>query len=291
MKNKIFKNNNPQPALSRGAHLSYCRQFKLTAMGKALHATPLHCLLLLLTATFPALAQTYDLEVCVGEGFTLISTTDAPSASPVTYTWYENDVELPNSNTASLGLLAKPEGTYTYVRMAANEDCVDVPSNTYKVQVLYCWPPAAASTQTWTYGQQVWSDRITADVTNCTNTNTLSTSDVNATEYKVYNNRYYYTWTCAYNNRDVFCPSPWRLPTRTDFTTLMGAVSSSTLVSDWGFGGYASGSNMANAITLGSYWSYTENNASTVYRLYYSSGTMDQLPGNKFFGLQVRCVK
>jgi hypothetical protein len=79
--------------------------------------------------------------VCEGKGFTLASGADAVGTSPVTYTWYENGVPISSSNTASLGVPAgRAVGTYAYVRMASNDDCALVPSNTYTVQALA--PPA-----------------------------------------------------------------------------------------------------------------------------------------------------
>jgi hypothetical protein len=79
--------------------------------------------------------------VCAGKGFTLASGADAVGTSAVTYTWYENGVEVGSSNTASLGVPAgRAAGTYAYVRMASNDDCV-LPSNTYTVEALA--PPAA----------------------------------------------------------------------------------------------------------------------------------------------------
>ena len=252
-----------------------------------------HCLLLLLllTASFctPALAQT--LTICTeGAGYTLVSGADATGTSPVTYTWYENDVEAPNSNTPWIGIPAgKTPGVYEYVRKASNEECTDVPSNTWIVEVLQCY----ASTQTWTYGTQTWSDRIVADVTNCTKTQSLTTSNANATQYKVSGNRYYYTWTCAYNNRYLFCPSPWRLPTRDDFTALIGAVTNTTLVNDWGLGGNANGGSMYNT-SYGYYWSSTEySTISHAYLLNYSNNNTLSASNYhlKYNGFQVRCVK
>jgi hypothetical protein len=80
-------------------------------------------------------------QVCAGESFTLTSGVDAVGTQPVTYTWYENGVPVGSSNRASLRIPSGREaGTYAYVRMAANDDCVQ-PSNTCTVEVL---APAAA---------------------------------------------------------------------------------------------------------------------------------------------------
>jgi hypothetical protein len=255
-----------------------------------MHLSYLLLLLLLLLTTFPAFAQTLTIHTCNDTGYTLVSGDDATGASAVTYTWYENDVEVPDSNTPWIGIPAgKAEGSYTYVRKASNEECTDVPSNTWIVEVLSCY----ASTQTWTYGTQTWSDRIVADVTNCTKTSTLSTTNYSATEYKVSGGRYYYTWTCAYNNRDLFCPSPWRLPAREDFNTLISNVTRATLVNDWGYGGYANSGSMINLSTYGYYWSSTDYSTSNAYNIYYNNISVFAVSYSFFkrYGMQVRCVK
>jgi hypothetical protein len=97
-----------------------------------------YCLLLLLLCPVVGLAQTPDLLVCKDKGFTLTSEAAATGASAVTYTWYENGVEVPSSNTASLSIAAgKEAGVYSYARVASNDECTTgVSSNTYTVQVL-----------------------------------------------------------------------------------------------------------------------------------------------------------
>jgi hypothetical protein len=152
-------------------------------------------------------------------------------------------------------------------------------------------PPNAASTQTWVFGNQIWSDRIVASPSNCINTDMLSTDMYPPAEYKVYDGRYYYNWTCAYNNRTEMCPSPWRLPSVTDFNTLASATDATTLIDAWGFGGAAEGSDMRNVDFTASYWSATEYTIYCPYYLGYLSGHVyPEAAANKYYGMQVRCV-
>jgi hypothetical protein len=89
----------------------------------------------------PALlsAQTPDLLLCPGHGYTLTSTADASGASQITYEWYENDTPVGNSNSTALNMSsgkASP-GTYTYVRKASSSDCQEpVSSNAFVVIVV-----------------------------------------------------------------------------------------------------------------------------------------------------------
>jgi uncharacterized protein (TIGR02145 family) len=187
-------------------------------------------------------------------------------------------------------------GTFNYAVTATHTNgCTSAASTgVLTVNAVATTPPNAASTRTWTYGTQTWSDRIIAAPSNCTNTNTLTTSNYTTAEYKVSDGRYYYSWTCAYNNRTAFCPDPWRLPTQSDFDTLDSNITSpTTLVSDWGYGGGAQGSSMLNVSTAAYYWSSTEFSSggdSAYYLLYYSSD-LRVFGTNKYDGLQVRCVK
>jgi hypothetical protein len=160
-----------------------------------------------------------------------------------------------------------------------------------KVEATIDPPPYAASTQTWVYGSQIWSDRIVATPSNCTQTDNLSTSN----EYKVYDGRYYYSWTCAYNNRNDFCPSPWRLPSLSDFRALNtnGLSFSLTLVDAWGYGGYAYGSSMYDVNSYAPYWSSTEDasNSGYAYGLWLFRVDLGVTVASKYNGQQVRCVK
>jgi uncharacterized protein (TIGR02145 family) len=90
-------------------------------------------------------------------------------------------------------------------------------------------PPYAASTKTWiiTSGTitQIWSDRI--NVPACTNAS--FTSDVSQPKCcsDLYKDvlSYYYNWSYVNTyGSTVLCPSPWRVPSRSDFVQLNTAL-------------------------------------------------------------------
>jgi hypothetical protein len=93
----------------------------------------------LLLIAAPALAQTPDLTVC-GENkpFSLVSAQPAEGVGEITYKWYENDIPIDNSNTASICIAeGRAGGTYAYVRKASSEACPEeAASNTYRVRVV-----------------------------------------------------------------------------------------------------------------------------------------------------------
>ena len=130
---RLFRNNNPQPALSlRSSFIGRLRPFIARSA-------------FILGGLLPAvgMAQAPDLTVCAGKGYTLTSNVNASGASEVTYQWYESvdgaaAVPVDNSNTPSYSFAAgkTTAGTYAYVRKAVNDDCTDgVFSNTYTVVV------------------------------------------------------------------------------------------------------------------------------------------------------------
>jgi hypothetical protein len=153
----------------------------------------------------------------------------------------------------------------------------------------------AASAQTWTFGSSTltWSDAIR--IPDCNKSD--FTNDSNNPQCRSYtsgtNTWYYYNWPYVNQNAGALCPSPWRVPTRTDFTALVGATNYTTLVAQWGYGGYA-GSSMYYVSERAYCWSSTEdpNNTNIVYNLsYYNSGNLTVPYSSKDIGFQVRCVK
>jgi uncharacterized protein (TIGR02145 family) len=156
-------------------------------------------------------------------------------------------------------------------------------------------PTYAASTQTWTFGSSplVWSDAI--QIPNCNKTSfTNSTDDPQCRSYTdgESNTWYYYNWAYVSTNAATLCPAPWRVPTREDFVALMAATSSAELVDDWGYGGFADGSNVNEVDSFGYFWSSKEDRSNSGY-LYYGSGNgnLGTFYRDKHLGYQVRCVK
>jgi hypothetical protein len=101
--------------------------------------------------------------------------------------------------------------------------------------------PIAASTQTWTFGAQTWSDRIVATPADCIQTDVLSTTDYMVAEYRVYYDRVYYKIQCVIDAQASLCPNPWRVPTWDDMQTLRRTATYLDLILAWGYGGGAAG--------------------------------------------------
>jgi uncharacterized protein (TIGR02145 family) len=151
-------------------------------------------------------------------------------------------------------------------------------------------PPNAASTNTWTYGTQTWSDAI--QITACEKSDFTYSSS--ASDCRSDAGRYYYNWTYVSTNATTLCPTPWRVPAKEDFDALrteVGANEGATLTSDWGYGGYVGATNkMMNTTSEGYYWSTGAQGSMSGYQLKYSS-TITSATASKSYGEQVRCVK
>jgi hypothetical protein len=161
-------------------------------------------------------------------------------------------------------------------------------------------PPYAASKKAWVFGDPTWSDAKTwsdaIHIPECNKssftdsyTNPQCRSNTDGT-----NKWYYYNWAYVNQNAATLCPSPWRVPTQSDFLALADAAKAFELISAWGYGGYANGSGM-NTGEYANYWSSTElsGGSSNAYYLYFDTGgrVVPQYTHNKCNGLQVRCVK
>jgi uncharacterized protein (TIGR02145 family) len=159
-------------------------------------------------------------------------------------------------------------------------------------------PPQAASTRTWTFGEQTWSDAIR--IPECNNPDfTQDWSNPQCSSHSEDGNTwFYYNWIYVNANKETMCPDPWRVPTQEDFTSLVddAQVSAADLGEAWGFGGYEEGSDSpSHTTTVGQYWSLTDENGWASYVLVYAS-VSDYIDGtwssvNQNSGLQVRCVK
>jgi hypothetical protein len=199
----------------------------------------------------------------------------------------------PNGVVFSISGTPAATGTFNYGVTASHTNGCTSAASSGTVTVVVAPPPDAASTQTWTYGTQTWSDRIIAAPPNCTSTSTLTTSNYTTAEYKVYNGRYYYTWACAYNNRNAFCPSPWRLPVQADMLSLVQLTTHTTLIANWGYGGTAVGANIVKETEMGSLWS-SEGWEEAPDNKYYVSWTLyllSEYTAKAWAGMQLRCVR
>jgi hypothetical protein len=154
-------------------------------------------------------------------------------------------------------------------------------------------PLYAASAQTWTFGNQTWSDAIHCPECNRETFEGYYPFEPRCRSYTADGKTwYYYDFAYVYFNKNALCPSPWRVPSREDFETLVGNTDNPTLVSEWGYGGSAFESFVSYMDSFAGYWSSTENIGSQVFYLSYSDhvnlGLSVTYGG---YGFQVRCVR
>jgi hypothetical protein len=126
-------------------------------------------------------------------------------------------------------------GSFNYSLTASVGGC----SSTAAVGTLTVYEPNtphAASTQTWTYGAQTWSDVVVVNPVECIQPDTLSTTDYLAAEYQEHYGHVYYKWACVVAAQATLCPAPWRVPSEADFHKI-AAAGWDWLSANWGFGG------------------------------------------------------
>jgi hypothetical protein len=132
-------------------------------------------------------------------------------------------------------------GAYGYSVIASNPtaDCASsATSGTITVKAVPNTPPDAASTRTWRFGDQIWSDKIAANPSLCAHTYPLSTTNPPPAEYVViYDGTYRYNRTCVVAEENYLCPHPWRVPSKEDFEHLASYTTASLLISLWGTSG------------------------------------------------------
>jgi hypothetical protein len=183
-------------------------------------------------------------------------------------------------------------GVYYYQVGATHTSCPSVVGTHSGWIEVITTPPAAKTTNTWTFGSQIWSDLIVAQPTNCTRVSfSLTSVDYPSPEYSVISsNEYYYNWVCVDAAQSVMCPSPWRVPTKSDFETLAGNTSFATLYSAWGSGGtFFAGSNHVDYEGF-SQWLWSSESDYSIYKwLFITDGSINS--SAQKHGFQVRCVK
>jgi hypothetical protein len=152
-------------------------------------------------------------------------------------------------------------------------------------------PRYAATTETWNFGGQTWSDAIR--VPECNKEDfTKSDTDPQCRSYIGDGNTwYYYNWPYVNANAATMCPSPWRVPAKEDFETLMHHFNHSALTDTWRYGGLAHDSFLYNTTSSANYWTSTEADTDDAYYWGYISGSLHLCGTNKHPGFQVRCVK
>jgi hypothetical protein len=152
-------------------------------------------------------------------------------------------------------------------------------------------PPHAASTQTWTFGEQTWSDLI--QMPDC-NKETFEDSgtDPQCRSYTEGSNTwYYYNWAYVNANSAQLCPSPWHVPSVNDYRTLVNNMNGATLTAAWGLSGTAMSSAMYLVGQHSYYWSSTDYDINEAYIFAFNSGELTTFHADKYTGFPLRCVK
>jgi uncharacterized protein (TIGR02145 family) len=174
-------------------------------------------------------------------------------------------------------------------------------------------PPDAASTQTWTIGNQTWSAPLRKAQPGCTvSADTGPTNPPTAAYYHhPFNNEasgYLYNWKCVHDFATDLCPQPWSIPTKDDFITLdkelggngigrqdagAGALIQQKYIPMWGaiFDAiwWRTGALGYSAAYWGSEGTGAQGTAASL--VLESSGVFPGYMTTQVYGLQVRCVK
>jgi uncharacterized protein (TIGR02145 family) len=215
---------------------------------------------------------------------------------------------IPSGNLYTISGTPSVAGTFDYALTAAVGGCTSAASvGTLTVNaVATTTPPYAASTKTWTVGNQIWSDVI--NVPECDHDAfTNSTTDPYCRSYSIDGIKwYYYNWVYVNKNLKTLCPAQWRVPTTDDFTVLDKALGGSGqdrsnvpltwitahYLREWGseLNGWVNGimQGVGDALV---YWS-DEVSSTGRYLCVYTDGRIYlAYAASKVHGFNVRCVK
>jgi uncharacterized protein (TIGR02145 family) len=188
-------------------------------------------------------------------------------------------------------------GTYYFTRYAHDGTCNTAwaaSSGQYTLTVAISVPPNSSGT--WSCGSQIWSGAL-RNPASCANTTSLSSATSPPAQYYDGGTSYgyYYNWTCVKEYGDNLCPSPWHVPTQSEFSTLVTCAGGdnetgrSTMLNAWGAQGFVSEKSVLGT-DGGYYWSSSED-GNKAYRLLYSSNNMYVSSSSKYYGEPVRCVR
>ncbi len=174
------------------------------------------------------------------------------------------------------------------------------------------------STQTWVVGAQTWSAPVTA--TYCNKTAYSSpTSAPYGTDCRNNTNGHLFSWCMVKRYAAQLCPSPWRVPTTTDFCTLDKNLNSrsdcnnrthySTTEYNRYFGAQWNATGVQWALSYGDVtggscvyscsinWANDEYNSAYGYALFIGGGGADTgsirplYYHDKYIGIELRCVR
>jgi hypothetical protein len=111
-------------------------------------------------------------------------------------------------------------------------------------------------------------------------------------QYAMFDDMVFYSWQCAFNNRSLMCPAPWRLPTKEDLEKLAADPYFTALHTMWGANGNYVEHSVSNVSYTTHLWSADEQNSLHAYSFYCPIGSAPSVqPATKYTGEEVRCVK
>jgi hypothetical protein len=216
---------------------------------------------------------TWTAEASAGATWCTVSPATGTGDGTVTVSVAENAAVAPRAATVTV-----TSGTLIHVVSVTQ---AGIPTPTY-----------AASTRTWVFGNQTWSDAIR--IPECNKTSfTNSSTDPHCVSFTENNNTwYYYNWSYVVANAATLCPSPWRAPEWEDFSVLYDNTTATELGVEWGYGGYASSTIVVSRNTHAYYWNTTDLVSIFAYCMQYTGSNLyvDDA-AMKDQGMQVRCVK
>jgi hypothetical protein len=152
-------------------------------------------------------------------------------------------------------------------------------------------PPFAASTRTWTFGGQTWSDAIR--IPECNKTSFSNSIDVpDCRSYNVGSETwYYYNWAYVVANQNALCPPPWRVPTPVDYAWSTSIDNMQTLTDAWGLPGWCRGNARGGDGRVLFAWTKEEKDETYAYALACWEGFVSTIDHLKPFGFVLRCCR
>jgi hypothetical protein len=152
-------------------------------------------------------------------------------------------------------------------------------------------PRYAASTQTWKFGNQVWSDAI--QISGCDKSDFINSNTTPACRSLTFAGLkwYYYNWAYVEKNQNSLCPAPWRVPSKCDIEELIGHYESKSVIKKWGYTGYVDAGEMKYLEDFAGVWSISKDSNSYSFALINEKGSISVEYKYRELGFQVRCVR
>jgi hypothetical protein len=150
-------------------------------------------------------------------------------------------------------------------------------------------PRYAASTRTWTFGNQTWSDAIRIPACDKSDSESSLSDPQCRSHTEGANTWFYYNWAYVEANQSTLCPSPWRVPTQSQIEALAGTTNIYSWIHEWDKAGFAYSGGMHEVGSIGSIWSSKSGYRSTAFFSYEDEWASAKY-GRVDHGRQVRCV-